>query len=263
MQDAQMCSACGTQYPTGQTPDICPICADPRQYVPEEGQRWTTHHALMQNHGVRVLRLTERVYELTIIPTFAIGQRALLVLSAQGNVLWDCIPLLDEPIHSFIRSVGGLKAIAFSHPHYYSNVRDWASAFDCPVYIHRSDEEWIMDKGSHISLWDGDEHPLWEDMRLLNIGGHFPGSSILHAPTLSKGGTVFCGDTMILSPSKKHLAVMYSYPNRIPLPLHEVERIRKRFETIPFDTLYSFLTYQDLTKNAREVLEDSFRRYRP
>lgn len=256
-----MCAACGTQFPIGQQPGVCPICEDPRQYVPEGGQRWTTHETVRTGHGVRVLGLSERVYELTIVPTFAIGQRALLVLSSEGNVLWDCIPLLDEPTVSFIKAQGGLKAIAFSHPHYYSNVRVWAETFGCPVYIHRSDAQWIMDKGPHIRLWDGDEHTLWDGMRLINIGGHFTGSSILHAAALSKEGAVFCGDTLILSPSKQHLAVMYSYPNRIPLPLREVERIRQRFETIPFDTLYSFLTYQDLTENARGILQQSFARY--
>jgi glyoxylase-like metal-dependent hydrolase (beta-lactamase superfamily II) len=229
--------------------------------VPEGGQRWTTHDTVKTDHAVRVMQLSERVYECTVVPTFAIGQRALLVLSGEGNVLWDCIPLLDEPLISFIRSQGGLKAIAFSHPHYYSNVRDWAETFGCPIYIHQSDQQWIMDPGAHIRLWAGDEHPLWDGMRLINIGGHFTGSSLLHAANLSKEGTVFCGDTLILSPSKQHLAVMYSYPNRIPLPLSEVERIRKRFETIPFDTLYSFLTYQNLTEHAQDILRQSFARY--
>src|SRR5699024_8297664 len=124
------------------------------------------------------------------------GQRALFILSNEGNILWDCFPLLTEGTVEFIKSKGGLDAIAFSHPHYYSNMNHWAETFNCPIYIHHKDEEWIMNKGSHVSLWEGYEKPLWDDMRLINIGGHFPGSSILRAPSLSEKGTIFYGDTL-------------------------------------------------------------------
>jgi len=70
-------------------------------------------------------------------------------------VLWDCIPLLDELVIEFIKSKGGLKAIAFSHPHFYSNMHEWAETFDCPVYIHQNDEQHIMVKGERIRLWPG------------------------------------------------------------------------------------------------------------
>ena len=65
-------------------------------------------------------------------------------------------------------------------------MNDWAEVFDCPIHIHQSDEEWIVDQGKHVSLWDGSEQPLWDGMRIINIGGHFPGSSILHVPSLSQ-----------------------------------------------------------------------------
>jgi glyoxylase-like metal-dependent hydrolase (beta-lactamase superfamily II) len=124
------------------------------------GQRWTTPEDLAARHSIRTNRLQENVYELEITPSFAIAQRALLILSPQGNILWDCIPLLNEPIIEFIRAHGGLRAIAFSHPHYYSNMHEWAATFDCPVYIHRSDEPWIFNGGSHIPLWEGEEKTL-------------------------------------------------------------------------------------------------------
>jgi glyoxylase-like metal-dependent hydrolase (beta-lactamase superfamily II) len=261
MSTSRICTTCGTQYPAGHTPELCAICLDDRQYIPEDGQSWTNPDALAWTHSVRVNRLHDRLYELEIVPTFAIGQRALLVLSDQGNVLWDCFALLNPPAIEFIKAKGGLKAMAISHPHYYSNMNDWAEAFDCPIYLHRSDERWIVDKGRHVSLWDGDEKPLWDGMRIIHIGGHFPGSSILHVPFLSREAAVLCGDTLYLSPSKKHFAVMYSYPNRIPLPLHAVDRVRKRFEAIPFDAVYGFYSFQNLTQNARDILNESLNRY--
>ena len=261
MKHSKICSTCGTHYTEIPADGICAICKDDRQYVPAGGQQWTTPADLNKNHSVRIMKLSEQVYELEIIPQFAIGQRALLVLSDQGNVLWDCIPLLNEPTLEFIRSKGGLSAIAFSHPHYYSNMNDWAAAFDCPVYIHESDRQWIVNYGPHIRLWKGKEEGLWDDIRIINVGGHFPGSSILYVSFLSPAGTIFCGDTFYLSPSMKHLSVMYSYPNRIPLPLREVKRIKALFESISFDTLYGFYSYQNLTEDAQQILHDSLERY--
>lgn len=261
MNQPKVCTTCGTQYPAGQAPEQCTICLDDRQYIPEGGQSWTTPAELLMKNSIRTLQLQDNVFEFTIVPTFAIGQRAFLILSPGGNVLWDCIPLLNEATAAFIESKGGLKAIAFSHPHYYSNMNDWAERFGCPIYIHQSDGQWIVDKGRHVTLWNNSGLPLWDGMRLINIGGHFPGSSILHVPSLSPEGTVFCGDTLYLSPSKKHFAVMYSYPNRIPLPLREVERVKKEFDALPFDSLYGFYSYQNLAENVKQVLDDSFRRY--
>jgi glyoxylase-like metal-dependent hydrolase (beta-lactamase superfamily II) len=192
---------------------------------------------------------------------FAIGQRALLVLSEQGNVLWDCIPMLDELSVEFIKSKGGLKAIAFSHPHYYSNMNDWAEVFDCPVYIHNNDAENVMVKGSHIRLWNGDELELWDGIKIILIGGHFEGSCILHVPFLSNEGAILCGDTLFLSPSKKHFSAFRSYPNRIPLPMHEMRRIKDRFDLISFDSFYGYIKTQNLHENVKGIFEHSMCRY--
>lgn len=54
-------------------------------------------------------------------PSFAIGQRALLVRTPQGNVLWDSITLIDDATVDAVRKLGGIRAIAISHPHYYSS----------------------------------------------------------------------------------------------------------------------------------------------
>lgn len=262
MNDKLICTTCGTQMVLHFDEDInCPICSEERQYIPEGGQSWTTQTKLLKNSSVRIEKLTEQLYELTVVPTFAIGQRALLVLSDSGNILWDCIPLMDETTIQFIKSKGGLKAIAFSHPHYYSNMNDWAETFNCPIYIHKNDEKWIFDKEKNVNLWNGLEKLFWDGIKIINIGGHFDGSSILQVPFLSKKGTLLCGDTLYISPSLKHTAVMYSYPNRIPLTVWEVAKIKTRFEELEFDTIYGFYSYQNLLNNAKSILMKSLERY--
>lgn len=257
----KMCTECGTQYPEDYTDNICIICEDERQSVPPSGQSWTTHEKLLENHSVKIKKINENLYEFVLTPRFSIGQRALFVISENGNILWDCIPLLDIGLIEFIKAKGGLKAIAFSHPHYYSNMKMWAEAFNCKIYIHEKDKEWIVSGGSFIELWNGSNIQLWDELRLHNIGGHFEGSSVIEIPWMSENGTLLIGDTMYLSPSMKHFATMRSYPNRIPLPLSEIKRIEKCFEEINFDTIYGFYSYQNVEKNAREVVKNSFERY--
>ncbi|WP_428740460.1 hypothetical protein [Tenacibaculum sp.] len=261
-KEVKLCATCGTAYPTNMASTTCMICLDERQWVPQNGQIWIPHSELLKTHSVKLNRIQENFYELIINPKFAIGQRALLVLSEHGNILWDCIPLLDELTIEFIKAKGGLKAIAFSHPHFYSNMNEWADIFDCPILIHKNDAEHIMVKEKHLILWEGDELELWDGMKLYLIGGHFAGSSILHVPHLSKKGAILCGDTLYLSPNKQHFSVVWSSPNRMPLPLSEIRRIQNRFEQITFDTFYGFVSIQNLTKNVKEILKKSFDRYK-
>lgn len=261
MENQIICSTCGTYFPAASVPELCTICNEDRQYIPEGGQRWTKPEDLNSKHNIAINQLKENLYELEISPMFAIGQRALLVISESGNVLWDCIPMLDEATANFIKSKGGLKAIAFSHPHYYSNMNDWADVFDCPVYIHENDEPYIVQKGLHIKLWQGEELALSDGIKILLIGGHFDGSSILHVPFLSKDGSILCGDTLFLSPNKKHFSVMRSYPNKIPLPLSEIRRIKKRLESIPADTFYGYVKAQNLDADVKQIFEVSMERY--
>src|SRR3712207_4983057 len=93
-----LCLACGTQYPEGaEPPPACPVCEDPRQYVPEAGQRWTTLEELRAGHANRVAPEGELVGVETE-PKFGIGQRALLVPFGERVLLWDCVALLDDAV---------------------------------------------------------------------------------------------------------------------------------------------------------------------
>src|SRR3954464_13583909 len=89
---AFICSACGTQYPPSDAPPAqCPVCEDERQYIPPEGQSWTTLERLRIS-----IHNGFRQYEPGLIgigtqPKFAIGQRALLRWPPEGNILWDSI----------------------------------------------------------------------------------------------------------------------------------------------------------------------------
>jgi glyoxylase-like metal-dependent hydrolase (beta-lactamase superfamily II) len=262
MASNPLCVTCGTQFPPDQLlPQLCPICNDDRQYIPETGQAWMDYTALEKNFEIKMRQWHENLYEFKVSPHFAIGQKAFLVLSPGGNILWDCIPLLDEATIAFIKSKGGLKAIAISHPHYYSTMNHWAETFNCPVYIHDSDQQWIVYQSKSINLWKGYRKLLWDNIYIMNIGGHFPGSCILHVPALSSKGTVLCGDSLFISRSKRHISIMYSYPNLIMLTKDELYLVLEDMENLDFDTMYGAFDGQVLLGNAKEIFDKSMNRY--
>jgi hypothetical protein len=117
-----ICVTCATQFADStEPPDRCPICVDERQYVGHGGQRWTTLEELARDHRCEV-REDAGMLGIGVEPSLAIGQRLLLVETGVGNVLWDMIPLVDEAALEAVRARGEVRAIAISHPHYYSGM---------------------------------------------------------------------------------------------------------------------------------------------
>ena len=192
----------------------------------------------------------------------AIGQRALLVQTEQGNVLWDCISLLDDDTVETVQKLGGIKAIAISHPHFYSSMIDWAERFDVPIYLHEANRQWVMRPDERISFWSGETYSLLDEITLVRLGGHFPGSTVLHWPQGADGkGVLLTGDTISVVPDWRWVSFMWSYPNLIPLPAAEVRRICDRVLTYGFDRIYSSWYDRVLLKDARNAVKRSAERY--
>ena len=192
-----ICTTCGTQFAPGeQQPQSCPICTDERQYIGYKGQQWTTL-AQLQRDG---LRNEFREHEPGLIgigttPSFAIGQRALLLQHAQGNVLWDCMSLLDDETAAGVERLGGLTAIAISHPHYYSTMVAWAERFNAAIYLHEADRQWVMRPSERITFWSGETLALKDGVTLIRLGGHFAGGTVLHWRQGADGrGVLLSGD---------------------------------------------------------------------
>lgn len=230
-----ICVACGVQFgPSSEPPAACPICEDPRQYVPADGQRWTTMDELRAAHRTSI-REDGGLVGLAVEPRFAIGQRALLVPHESRVLMWDCHTLVDDDGMEAVAGAGGLSAIAISHPHYYSAMVHWAHAFDCPVLLHADDARWIMRPDPHVELWDGETRELGDGLTLLRLGGHFAGGTVLHVGR--DDGLLLCGDIVQVIPDRTHVAFMYSYPNLIPLGEREVRTIASKLEPYRFERI--------------------------
>ena len=261
--DNFICKTCGTQFAeTEGPPERCPICEDERQYVGHGGQVWTTLAALQADYHNVVKPVEENVTGIQTHPGFAIGQRALLVQTPAGNLLWDCISLIDGPTIAAVEALGGVEAIAISHPHFYSSMVAWARAFEAPIYLHEANGEWVMRPDAALSYWEGEKKELFGGLTLIRAGGHFPGSTALHWPGGAEGkGALLTGDTIQVVADRRYVSFMYSYPNMIPLRAVEVRRIVNAVKSFDFDRLYGGWPEKVVAESAKKAVMRSAERY--
>lgn len=258
-----ICATCGTQFsPSAGPPPRCPICDDERQYVPQSGQNWTTLERLRASHG-NTWRVEEPgLFSLATSPSFGIGQRALLIQAPTGNVLWDCIALIDGATIALVRALGGISAIAISHPHYYTTMAEWAAAFACPVMLHEADRLHVMRDDPALQFWSGDHRDIAPGLRLINAPGHFDGGTVLHWQAGAEGrGTLLSGDILQVGPDRCHVSFMRSYPNLIPLGAAAVQEIERRVTPYSFDRIYGAFPGRDISTGGRDALTRSVARY--
>jgi glyoxylase-like metal-dependent hydrolase (beta-lactamase superfamily II) len=257
------CEQCGAQFPEAdEPPSACPVCEDERQYVNWKGQQWLTREALTERCRI-VWRDDLGLTGMGLEPGFAIGQRALIIPGRDGCVMWDCIPLATREAVDHVRSLGGLKAIAVSHPHYYGAVADWSEAFGgVPVYLHGDDRAFVTRPHSAIVPWTGDSHRISNDILLVRTGGHFSGATVMYWRAGAEGrGALLTGDVAMVAADRRSLSFMYSFPNYIPLNAAAVRRIWASVEPLAFDRVYGAWWGRNVADDAKAAFEISVRRY--
>ncbi|KAI0547045.1 beta-lactamase-like protein [Xylaria curta] len=274
-----LCKTCGTQYPTSDKFKIttCLICDDPRQYVPSSGQSFTTLSELRSTEHKNIFTPIDpsgRFIGINTQPKVGIGQRAILVQTPEGNVLWDCITLLDDETIKKIKDLGGLKAIVISHPHYYSTHLEWARAFDCPVYLAAEDREWLTQHDASRQKFLTTISTSILGTTILKLGGHFPGSLVL-----LYSDRLLIADTFLATPSglgnwdtdsvgaarsrprgMSSFSFMWSYPNMIPLAPDALEHMWGILKNYEFSSTHGAFPGMDIVVKTlgemkRRVLE--------
>ena len=264
--DHHICITCGAQYAAAnEPPPHCLICEDERQYVGHEGQRWTTLAALAREHRNAVEPIDPGLTGFATEPRFAIGQQAHLIETPAGNLLWNCIDLVDGDTVAAIESRGGLAAIAVSHPRFFTGVVEWSRAFGgVPIFLHSDDRAWVTRPEQAIVFWDGETaDPLpGSGLTLIRCGGHFSGSCVLHWPAGAGGaGALLTGDTIQVVADRRWVSFMESYPNLIPLGADAIRRILAAVEPYPFDRLYGGWSGSIVGSDAKEAVRRSAARY--
>jgi glyoxylase-like metal-dependent hydrolase (beta-lactamase superfamily II) len=260
-----LCVTCAMQYGERETPpERCTICDDDRQYVNLAGQQWTTLTQEQGRHTNILAEIAPGIVTISTEPKLGIGERAHLLRTEHGNILWDCIAYLDDATIAAVRELGGIAAIAISHPHFFSTMVEWSRAVGgAPIYLHADHAPWVMRPDAAIHFWEGESVEVLRGVTMLRCGGHFPGSSVLHWPAAEDGqgrrGALFTGDTIKVVADPRFVTFMYSYPNDIPLDARTVRAIADVVEPLPFARLYDGWT--TVTGDAKEAVRRSADRY--
>ncbi|KAG5658062.1 hypothetical protein KAF25_007013 [Fusarium avenaceum] len=271
-----VCDTCGTQFPTGDRSKVktCHICDDPRQFVPASGQSFTPLGELKKKHKNEWTPCASdpNITFISSTPRLAIGQRAILIKTPKGNILWDCISLLDDETIERINDLGGLKAIVISHPHFYSTHVQWARAFACPVYLSSEDKTWTTLSSTHQVLLTEASTPILDTgATAIKLGGHFPGSLVLHY-----NGRLFIADTLMTTASGvgnwdvdatgaersrpeglNSFSFLWSIPNFIPLGVEDMVRMWKALRDVDFTATHGGFVGMDIEHESvkERVLE--------
>lgn len=277
--DLVICRACGTQYEATSLKS-CRICDDPRQYVPPSGQAFTTFRELRAAGHKLVYEddsVDSNVTAITIEPNVGIGQRAFLIKTPHGNILWDLICYLDEDAVSHLNSLGGLSAIVISHPHFYTTWADWSATFNVPVFLASADKEWLNRRrdNANLQLLTETHNEILPGMTAIIAGGHFPGSMALHtAVPNTKVPSLFHADTIHTIPNARSpdidskngqghtsYSFMWSIPNNIPLSPDEILKIWRALKGFEIEATYAFASVksrqEDRTTIPERILESA------
>ncbi|KAF3922668.1 hypothetical protein ABW21_db0202713 [Orbilia brochopaga] len=257
--DKLICVRCGTQYEETDSAQRanCPTCDDPREAVPPTGQAWTTLRDLYTTPSLKTPTEPKYTIEistdarepnvtiLTTRPRFAIGQSSFILKTPHGLVIWEIMPYLDQPTIDAINAIGEVKAIAISHPHFYNTPFMWSEAFgNVPVYISNADKDWLRtkDRKGVVRTWE-DEVEVLSGVKVVQLGGHFPGSSVLEFED-----KLFVADTIVMTPAALYhynrqpgyrcFSFQWSVINFIPLAPPQMSKMWAKVKKLNFATVY-------------------------
>lgn len=257
-----ICDGCGLEHPGASEPPPKDGCVLDRGEVGVEERgdlgphgRWVTHerlaaqphHLLYRSHG-------RGVHSLRREPRFAIGHWSFLAQTPRGNLLWDPPAYLDEEIVGLVRALGGVAAVASSHPHVFAAQVSWSHAFDrVPVLVNADDKEWVPRPDPVIEFWRGHARPLL-DIELIQLGGHMRGSSVAR----TGDGTLLVGDSISGVPTQYPGWVSFTrnYPKLVPHSAAVVRRILDRLDSYDYDRLYT-LGGDTIDADAKQIVQRS------
>ncbi|HMR21810.1 MAG TPA: hydrolase [Micropruina sp.] len=256
-----ICRTCGVEQAVAAGPPAaCAICTDERQYVLPSGPAWTTSEALL-SEGYRLVIAEEEpgLWGLRPEPRIGIGQTALLVIGAGGNLLFDVPSFVDPAAVEVVERLGGVAAIMASHPHMYGSQVAWSRALGgVPVYVAAKDANWVQRADPAIVVWDEPFEPL-PGVRASQVGGHFPGQTIAHWTGADGAGVLLAGDACGVRPDG-NVTFLRSYPNSIPMSPLGVRRIVEGFDRHPYRRLYDNVAGR-LADDAAAIVRFSADRY--
>ena len=238
---AYSCTNCGhwqRWFPTA-PPPLCPVCADVRNELPEEGFAFRTAEEVDALVTTSWREAVPGVTEFWCDPVVGLGSHGWVLDTPAGLLGFEAAPWYSAAALAELRRRGGLAVLASSHVHGFGGLWQLQDELDPPVVAVGVDDL-VWTKAFRVT-WPADERlELAPGIAMHRTGGHFPGHSILHD---AGRGLLFCGDSLKidLAPdgSARALSAHKAFHAQIPLSRAELRHMREVVGALDFETVFS------------------------
>jgi hypothetical protein len=139
---------------------------------------------------------------------------------------------------------------------------EWSHAFGgVPVHIPLADRDWVVRPDPAVDYYEG-VREVWPGLHLIQVGGHFEGSGVLHWADGAGGrGALLTGDSISVAADRRFVTFMRSYPNYIPLPEEAIRRIVEAIAPFEFEHIYGGWLGNDVLSDGKGAVLRSAERY--
>lgn len=238
---AYACTNCGhwQRWPAP-GPTVCPVCADVRNALPQDGFAFVTDKEV--DDLVTCFSgpsPVEGITEYGCTPRFGLDSRGWVIDSDAGPVGFECAPWYSEEALDELRSRGGLQVLAASHVHGYGALWRLQEALEPPV-VCVGVKDLLWTKAFRVTWPADDVLELAPDLTLHRTGGHFDGHSVLHD---RRRGVLFCGDSLKVDLDEAGNAVALSthkaFHAQIPLSHGELREYLTVVGALEFGSVFT------------------------
>jgi hypothetical protein len=191
---AYACTNCGhwQRWPSP-GPLTCPVCADVRNALPQDGFAFVTESEaddlVTCSWGPSPV---EGVTEFGCAPRFGLDSKGWVIEADGGLVGFECAPWYSAEALEELRRRGGLRVLAASHVHGYGALWKVQAELEPPV-VCVGVKDLLWTKAFRVTWPADDVLELAPELTLHRTGGHFDGHSVLHD---RRRGVLFCGDSL-------------------------------------------------------------------
>jgi len=236
------CANCGFWQRHFAPPD-CPVCADVRNDLPEDGWRFLPEDEVRATHSGGWRQVADDLWAFTTMPNLGLAGTGWLIVREGGNIAFEAAPYYSDAMLEQVRELGGVRYLAASHCHGYGALFQLQRAFEPEVMAIQKDDL-RMTKAFRVTAPYDDALELAPGYTLHHVGGHYEGQAALHD---AGGRRLFCGDMFKVdqdAAGRSHAISSHkAFHKDIPLTHAEIRRYRDKLAPLDFDAVLTPFEY--------------------
>ncbi len=238
------CAHCGFWQRYFAPPPGCPVCADVRNDLPEDGWRFIAQADVARTHTGYWREVASCLYAFTTQPTLGLGGTGWLMVRPQGgNIAFEAAPFYTAAMLAEIERLGGIAVLAASHAHGYGALWQLQDHFR-PQIVAIQVDDLNMTKAFRVTWPYDDTLDLGGGFSLHHVGGHYAGQAALHD---AGGRRLFCGDMFKVDQDTngrtRAVSSHKAFHKDIPLSPREMRRYRDVVAALDFDAILTPFEY--------------------